>query len=61
MSTFRKARGQDHGLETRTLFWKTGSWTGNQDAVRGDGIVVVKIYRIPPESLACSVPDRSFD
>jgi len=40
---------------------RTGSWIGNQDPVRGDGIVVVKIYRIPPESLACSVPDRSFD
>jgi len=27
MSTFRKARGQDHGLETMTLSAKTGSWS----------------------------------
>jgi len=40
-----------------TLFWGTGSWIENHDAVREERIVVVKIYRIPPDSLLCLVPD----
>jgi len=73
-------------LESRTPFWKTGSWIGIQDsvlenrimdwnpglrfgkqdhgletdAVREERIVVVKSYRIRPESQAVWFLDRSF-